>query len=96
MPKSDFKIADVNIGPGNLPYIIAEISGNHNKDIERAKSLIQIAYDAGASAVKLQTYTADSLTINSKDDLFMLKEGTWKNKNLYSTRISASVIAYRT
>lgn len=83
MPQSDFTIENVNIGLGNSPYIIAEISGNHNKNIERAKRLIQIAHDAGASAVKLQTYTADSLTINSTDDLFMLKEGTWKNKNLY-------------
>lgn len=84
MTNSHLKIANVHIGPGNSPYVIAEISGNHNQDIERAKRLIKISHDAGASAVKLQTYTADSLTINSTNDQFMITEGTWKNKNLYA------------
>ncbi len=76
-------IDGTKIGNEHPPYIIAELSGNHNGDIERAKTLIQVAKDAGASAVKLQTYTADSLTINSKQDAFILKEGTWAGRNLY-------------
>ena len=71
------------IGPGYPPYIIAEISGNHNGDIDRAKLLIENAKIAGASAVKLQTYTPDSLTIDTKRDEFILKTGTWKGRNLY-------------
>ena len=71
------------IGPGHPPYIIAEISGNHNHDFERLIKLIDVAKEAGADAVKLQTYTADSLTIDSQDEDFILKGGTWDGWNLY-------------
>jgi len=71
------------IGPSYAPYIIAEISGNHNGDIERAKSLIEAAKNSGACAVKLQTYTADSLTINSNRSEFVLQGGAWAGRNLY-------------
>lgn len=83
MSNKNFEIDSTPIGDGCAPYVIAELSGNHNGDIERAKALIKIAKDANASAVKLQTYTADSLTINSRGDEFMLKEGTWAGRNLY-------------
>lgn len=65
------------------PYIIAELSGNHNGDINRALKLIESAKISGADAVKLQTYTADTLTIdhNSKD--FIISEGLWKGYKLY-------------
>lgn len=81
--KQEIEIDGIKIGPNQPPYIIAEISGNHNGEIERAKMLIKEAKNAGSSAVKLQTYTADSLTINSKRDEFILKTGTWKGRNLY-------------
>ena len=81
--KKEIEINGRKIGPNYPPYIIAEISGNHNGDIERAKLLIKGAKDAGACAVKLQAYTADSLTINSDRDEFVLKTGTWRGRNLY-------------
>lgn len=76
-------ISETPIGPGYKPYIIAEVSGNHNGSLQRAKDLIQVANDAGADAVKLQTYTPDSLTLDSHKADFTLTEGTWKERNLY-------------
>lgn len=77
------EIAGRKIGPGHPPYIIAEVSGNHNGDINRAIKLINIARMCGADAVKLQTYTADSLTIDTDREEFILKGGTWDGRNLY-------------
>ena len=79
----EIEIDGTKVGPNFPPYIIAEISGNHNGDIQRARSLIRAAKESGASAVKLQTYTADSLTINSNRPEFVLQEGTWAGRNLY-------------
>ncbi|MGH1403792.1 MAG: pseudaminic acid synthase [Alphaproteobacteria bacterium] len=79
----NIEIDQRKIGADYPPYIIAELSGNHNGDIERAKTLIRIAGEAGADAVKLQTYTADSLTIDTQKDEFVLKDGTWAGRNLY-------------
>ena len=81
--KKTITINGQNIGQGHAPYIIAELSGNHNGDIDRAKKLIAIAKESGADAVKLQTYTADSLTINSDQEEFTLQSGTWKGRKLY-------------
>lgn len=65
------------------PYIIAELSGNHNGDIQRAIGLIEEAKNAGADAVKLQTYTADTITINHDGPGFVMDGGIWKNRKLY-------------
>ncbi len=65
------------------PYFIAEISANHLGSIERAKKLILAAKKSGASAVKIQTYTADTMTINTNSDDFKIKNGLWKNRTLY-------------
>ncbi|MDX1677255.1 pseudaminic acid synthase [Arsukibacterium sp.] len=65
------------------PYIIAEMSANHNGDISRAKQLIQLAKQAGADAVKLQTYRADTITLNARTEDFMIRGGLWDGKNLY-------------
>lgn len=68
----------------NEVYIIAEMSANHNQDLEKAKALVYAAKDAGADAVKLQTFTADTVTINVKNDLFKIEGGTlWDERYLY-------------
>ncbi|HDM8227027.1 MULTISPECIES: pseudaminic acid synthase [Vibrio] len=77
------KIANRQIGQGNKPYIIAEMSGNHNGDINRAIALIKAAKEAGADAVKLQTYTADTITINHDSEEFMIRGGLWDGSKLY-------------
>ena len=65
------------------PFIVAEISANHNGDLKRAFQLMEAAKDAGADAVKLQTYTADTMTIDHDGPGFVLKEGPWKGEKLY-------------
>lgn len=71
------------IGPSQPPFIIAEMSGNHNGDFNQALRLIEEAKKAGADAVKLQTYTADTLTINHDGPDFIIIEGPWKGYSLY-------------
>ena len=67
----------------NKPFFIAEISANHNGDFRTAKKLIKCAKENGADAVKLQTYDADSMTLNSKKKIFKIKNGLWKNYFLW-------------
>lgn len=78
-------IAGFKIGTDAVPFIIAEMSGNHNSSIERAIKIIETAAACGAHAIKLQTYTADTITINQRGGLFDIKDETslWKNRNLY-------------
>lgn len=71
------------IGPDHPPYVIAELSGNHNGDIDRAKQLIREAKRAGADAVKLQTYTADTITIDHDSADFRITDGPWRGRRLY-------------
>ncbi len=70
------KIANKSIGPGNPCFIIAEISANHNKCLESALELIQLAKDSGADAVKIQTYTPDTLTLDCDSEYFQIGKGT--------------------
>ena len=74
------------IGPGAPTFVIAEISGNHGGEIKNAIKLIDEAKSIGADAVKLQTYTADTLTldINSDDFKIVDEKSLWKGENLYS------------
>jgi pseudaminic acid synthase len=68
----------------NRTFIVAELSANHNHDIDLALKTIQAAKDAGADAVKLQTYTADTMTINCDNKYFQIKQGTlWDGMTLY-------------
>lgn len=76
-------IRNINIGTNYPPFIIAEVSANHNGDIERAKKTILAAKVSGASAVKIQTYTADTMTIDSDLPDFMINEGLWSGYKLY-------------
>lgn len=80
---SIISIAGRQIGVRCSPYIIAEMSGNHNGDIGRALALIDAAVEAGADAVKLQTYRADTITIDHDGPGFMIKGGLWDGRRLY-------------
>jgi len=71
------------VGEGYPPYIIAELSANHNGSIQRAKESITEAKNIGASAVKIQTYTADTMTIDCNRDDFIIKGGLWDGYQLY-------------
>ena len=79
------KICDHEFKEGNLLFKVAEISANHNGSIERAKKTIDAAKQSGANAVKLQTYTPDTITINCDKDEFILKgeHGMEKNYTIY-------------
>lgn len=78
------KIKNTLIGEGYPAYIIAEMSANHGGDINRAIEIIHAAKEAGANCIKIQTYTADTLTIDSDKEYFQIKKGTWKGESLYS------------
>lgn len=79
-----FQIGNRTVGDGSPTFIVAELSGNHNQDYNRALELVHAAKEAGADAVKLQTYTADTITINCDDPIFQINEGTiWDGRTLY-------------
>lgn len=67
----------------NGVYIIAEMSANHAGSLENALELVKVAKDCGADCIKIQTYTADTITINCNNEYFKLKGGLWKGYNLY-------------
>ncbi len=79
------KIGKHEIGLQTAPFVIAEMSGNHNQSLERALEIVDKAADAGADAIKLQTYTADTMTIEvQKKDFIIDDEGSlWKGHSLY-------------
>ena len=76
-------IAGRPIGPGHPPYVVAEMSGNHNGDIKRALELITAAAEAGADAVKIQTYTADTITLDHDGPGFRIEGGLWDGRRLH-------------
>ena len=79
-----FEINKRKIGEGNKTYIIAELSANHNQIFDTAIELINAAHYAGADAIKLQTYTADTITIDCDKEDFQISGGTlWDGQSLY-------------
>ena len=83
MDQQKIKIAHRVISENHHPFIIAEMSANHNGSIERAIKLIKLAKDCGADAVKLQTYKPDTITLDSSDPEFVINDGLWSGKSLY-------------
>ncbi|MFM0324946.1 pseudaminic acid synthase [Caballeronia glebae] len=77
------QIAGRSIGPKHPPYVIAELSANHNGDLGTALRIIDVAKKAGADAVKLQTYRPDTITLDSTSPDFMIRGGLWDGKSLY-------------
>jgi pseudaminic acid synthase len=78
------RIGNRVVGPSSPAYLIAELSGNHNGSLDRALATVRAAAASGADAIKLQTYTADTMTIRSSDPMFVVGgEGPWAGKTLY-------------
>ena len=76
-------INKTKIGPGNPTYIVAEVSANHNQDFDQAVRILGEAKKAGANAVKLQTYTPDTLTIDCRNEHFFIHNTIWEGKSLH-------------
>lgn len=78
------RIGSRYVGEGEKTFIVAEVSANHLQDFERAKAIIKAAADAGADAVKLQTYTADTITLDCDNEYFQITQGTiWDGTTLH-------------
>lgn len=77
------QINNFEISNKSRPYIVAELSANHNGSLRQAIKHLEIAKQCGVDAIKLQTYTPNSMTINSKKKDFIINSGIWKNYNLY-------------
>jgi N-acetylneuraminate synthase len=86
---SQITIAGRPIGPAHPPFVIAELSANHNGSLQAALRIIDAAVAAGADAVKIQTYTADTITLNSSRPEFQITQGKWAGQSLYQLYQSA-------
>eukprot|EP01030_Chromulinospumella_sphaerica_P029521 gene29521-29962_t len=80
------QIQNRTIGPGAAPFIIAEMSGNHNQSLDRALAIVDAAGKAGAHALKLQTYTADTMTLALTSGEFTIRDenSLWQGRNLHA------------
>ncbi len=81
--RKEVKIEDHIISDNSPVYFIAEMSGNHNMDFDRAIAIIDAAKEARADAIKLQTYTADTITVDCDSELFQVGKGLWEGNTLY-------------
>jgi pseudaminic acid synthase len=82
---NDFSIAGHRVGVGHRPFVIAEMSGNHNQSLQRALEIVEAAAGAGAHALKIQTYTADTMTLDLREGEFFIEDSAslWQGKSLY-------------
>jgi pseudaminic acid synthase len=82
---NSFLIGDREIRQGGPPFVIAEMSGNHNRSLENAMALVEAAAEAGADAIKLQTYTADTITLDVRTGPFVISDpnSPWLGRKLY-------------
>jgi N-acetylneuraminate synthase len=81
---SAVEVAGRAVGAGEPVYVVAELSGNHNGELQRALRLVEAAADSGADAVKVQTYRADTMTIDAPQPWFRIEGGTqWDDRTLY-------------
>ena len=79
------RIGQRSIGPGAPVFVVAELSANHNQDFAQAIKLVRAAHDAGADAIKLQTYRPETITIDVESPLFRIDAGTsWDGRTLFS------------
>lgn len=78
-----FSIAGRAIGPDQPPFVICELSGNHNGSLDRALAMLDAAAATGADAIKLQTYTADTITLDDDGPDFLIGEGLWAGRRLH-------------
>ena len=83
--KNPIKIDRYRVGPGYPPFIVAEMSGNHHHSLERALQLVRAAKEAGVHALKLQTYTPDTITLDIRENEFVIRDerNLWNGRNLY-------------
>ena len=87
-----FQIHSRSIAPGEPTYIIAELSANHHQDLGRAIEIVNAASEAGADAIKLQTYTPDTLTLDSDQECFRIRGGTlWDGRSLHELYAQAAM-----
>lgn len=80
---TEIEIDGRKIGPAHEPYMICELSGNHNGELERAVKLVEAAAATGADAIKLQTYTPDTITLDHDGPGFRIEGGPWDGRTLY-------------